>query len=330
MLAIVPCLVLAAPAHAAVLNGAGATFPAPLYQQWATQYRQATGVEVHYEAVGSGVGIQRIESGVVDFGASDMPLNATQLNNQGLMQFPAVVGGVVPVVNIDGIGSGELRLSGAVLAGIYLGRISKWNAPEIAALNPELHLPRANITVVHRADASGTTFLWSSYLALTNKDWTAPAATTIDWPTGIAAVGNEGVASMVQRTRTSIGYVEYAYARAHRLRVTTLRNREGEFVLPSAGSFREAMDMAAHSGTGLDALLIDQAGTGSWPITAASFVLLKTSAAATERSREVLKFFDWALSHGQKAAEDLDYIPLPDTVARKVRQSWPPALRSAP
>lgn len=329
-LAVIFCTMLAAPAQAAVLRGAGATFPAPLYTRWATQYLEATTVEVRYEAVGSGAGIQRIESGLVDFGASDIPLSTAQLTSEGLMQFPAVVGGVVPVINIDGIGSGTLRLSGAVLADIYLGRIRKWNAPEIAALNPELHLPRANITVVHRADASGTTFLWSSFLALANKDWTAPAAATIDWPLGIAAVGNEGVASMVQRTRTSIAYVEYAYARAHHLRVIALRNRDGEFVLPGASSFRAAMDTATRSGAGLDALLIDQAGAGSWPITAASFVLLKTSEQTAEHNRDVLKFFDWALTHGQKAAEDLDYIPLPDAAVRKVRQSWPPALRSGP
>lgn len=310
----------ALPVHASSLQGAGATFPAPLYLQWASQYLVTTGNQVRYEPIGSGAGIQHIDSGLVDFGASDIPLNATQLSDSGLMQFPAIVGGVVPVVNIDGIAYGELRLSGTVLADIYLGRIRKWNAPEIVALNPDLHLPRANITVVHRADASGTTFLWSSYLALANRNWTAPAAAMIEWPLGISAAGNEGVASMVQHTRTSIGYVEYAYARAHHLRVVALRNHDGEFVLPSAKTFRAAMDTAWHSAPSLDALLLDQAGADSWPITAASFVLLKTTGA---RNHDVLQFFDWALTHGQQTADELDYVPLPAAAVTKVRQSWP-------
>lgn len=321
---------LAMPAHAATLRGAGATFPAPLYAMWATQYREATAVDVRYEAIGSGAGIQGIESGAVDFGASDIPLTAAQLSSAGLIQFPAIVGGVVPVVNIDGIGSGQLRLSGAVLADIYLGRIQKWNAPEIAALNPGVHLPRANITVVHRADASGTTFLWSSFLALASKDWKVPAALTVAWPLGIAAVGNEGVASMVQRTRTSIGYVEYTYARTHKLRVAALQNRDGEFVVPSANGFHAAMDAAWRSGASLDALLINQAGAESWPITAASFVLLRNSAEAAENNREVLKFFDWALTHEQKAAQDLEYVALPDEAVRKVQKSWPSSTHAQP
>ncbi len=319
--------VLAVPVHAAALNGAGATYPAPLYSAWAAQYRQIAGVDIRYEAIGSVAGIERIENGLADFGGSDIPLTPAQLAGAGLMQFPAVVGGVVPVVNIDGIGSGALRLSGAVLAGIYLGRIEKWNAPEIAALNPDIHLPRANITVVHRADASGTTFLWSSFLALASRDWTAPAAATISWPVGIDAVGNEGVASMVQRTRMSIGYVEYAYARAHQLHVAALRNREGVFVTPGASSFRAAMDAAWPSGASPDVLLINQRGAQSWPITAASFVLLRTSAEAAGRNREALKFFDWAITQGQQAAQDLDYVPLPDAVVKKIRQSWVTGLQ---
>lgn len=304
-----------------VLQGAGATFPAPVYLQWAARYREDRQVEVHYKPVGSGAGIQRIENGQVDFGASDIPLDPAHLARSGLKQFPALVGGVVPVVNVDGIGSGELRLSGDVLAKIYLGQLRKWNAAEIVALNPDLHLPRANITVVHRSDASGTTFLWSHFLALSNRDWTLAPAALVAWPQGIAATGNEGVASMVQRTRMSIGYVEYAYARQHQLRVAALRNRDGMFVAPGAESFRAAMDTAWQSGAGLDALLINQPGAGSWPLTAASFVLLKSSANAA-RNGDVLDFFEWALTQGQAQATGLDYVPLPEAVVQKIRQSW--------
>lgn len=321
LLIVMSCAMPAVWAGDIVLQGAGATFPVPVYLQWAARYRQEKQVDVHYEPVGSGAGIQRIEEGQLDFGGSDIPLDAAHLARSGLKQFPAVVGGVVPVVNIDGIGSGELRLSGEVLAKIYLGQVRKWNAPEIVALNPELHLPRANITVVHRSDASGTTFLWSHFLALSDRDWTLMPAAVVAWPQGIAAAGNEGVASMVQRTRMSMGYVEYAYARQHQLRVVALRNRDGVFVMPGADSFRAAMDTAWQGRAGLDALLINQPGAGSWPVTAASFVLTKSATNAAHH-RDVLDFFEWALTQGQAQATDLDYVPLPDVVVQKIRQSW--------
>ena len=330
-------VVLAPPAHSdaagVVIRGAGATFPFPIYSQWAAQYREETGTQVDYEPVGSGAGVERIEHDQVDFGASDAPLSAEQLRRIGAIQFPAVIGGVVPVIHIAGIRSGELRLSGAVLAQIYLGRIRRWNDPQIVALNPTLSLPNANITVVHRADASGTSFLWSDYLSQSSPDWksTMGTATALAWPVGVAGVGNEGVASYVQRTRFAIGYVEFAYAKQHNLAYCALRNRDGLFVQPGRASFAAAANAAQWtSDADLAQVLTNQSGPDTWPVTGASFVLLRPRSGQPGRSSEVVRFFDWAFSHGGAAAARLEYTQLPEAAVALIRKSWADAeLRSS-
>jgi phosphate transport system substrate-binding protein len=298
-----------------VIHGAGATFPAPIYTKWAADYRAATGIDVQYDAVGSGAGIERIEQSSVDFGASDIPLSPEDLQRHGLSEFPAVIGGVVPVINITGIRSGELKLSGEVLAEIYLGRIRKWNAAAIAELNPGLNLPSANITVVHRADASGSTFLLSEFLSRSSAAWqtTLGRGSTLAWRGGVAAAGNEGVASSVQRTRMAIGYVEYAYARQHRLTTVSLRNHAGRFVQAGVDGFRAAAESARwQNASDLHQSLIDQPGAASWPITAASFVLLRNASENSGENAPVRQFFDWAFEHRPASALQLDYLPMPD------------------
>jgi phosphate transport system substrate-binding protein len=314
-----------AAAQATFIRGAGATFPFPLYAEWAAQYRQATGVAVTYEPVGSGAGVDRIERRLVDFGASDTPLGPADLQRMSLLQFPAVIGGVVPVVNVPGIKPGELRLSGPVLAEIYLGKVRKWNDPSITELNPALHLPNANITVVHRLDSSGTSFLWSEFLSRSSPAWKARVGgnNLPAWPTGVAAVGNQGVASLVQRTRLAIGYVEYIYAKEHRLIWPSLRNRAGEFVSPRKDSFSAAMAMARWQGLAdLGQELLDAPGAGSWPITGASFILIGTTPSDLHGSLETMKFFDWAFGHGGPAAEGLDYVPMPAPAVALVGRLW--------
>lgn len=334
-------LVLAASASSAfqyaiaadtALRGAGATFPYPVYAKWAAEYKQATGIDIVYEAVGSGAGIDMIKRNVVDFGASDAPLSAEELQKSGLMQFPAVIGGVAPVINIRGIAPGELKLTGKVLADIYLGRIVKWNDPAIAKLNPELRLPSTYITVVHRADASGTTFLWSEFLSRSNADWRMKIGATQvpSWPTGVAGIGNEGVASYVQRTKASIGYVEYAYAKAHQLNPVSVLNRDGAYVQPSEASFDAAASAAQWRGAaGQYPLLLDQPGAASWPITGATFILMRTTADQPARTLEILKFFDWALHHGQATAIGLDYVPLPNAALDPIDKAWGEQIRAS-
>ncbi|WP_454725465.1 MULTISPECIES: phosphate ABC transporter substrate-binding protein PstS [Cupriavidus] len=321
-----------AAADATALRGAGATFPYPIYAKWAAEYKRATGVDIAYEAVGSGAGIDLVERGMVDFGASDVPLVAEALQRMGVMQFPAIIGGVVPVMNVSGIGSGALRLSGEVLAQIYLGKITKWNDPAIAALNPGLHLPSTFITVVHRSDASGTTFLWSEFLSRSSAEWRATVGVdkVLAWPAGVASTGNEGVASSVQRTKASIGYVEYAYAEAHHLTTVSVRNRAGAFVQPGEASFEAAAQAARwRRAPDLYQLLIDQPGAASWPITGGTFILLRTTADQPARSLDVLKFFDWALHHGQRLAIDLDYVPVPEPALELIDAAWADQIRSA-
>ena len=307
------------------IRGAGATFPFPVYSRWATEYKRATGIDIQYKPVGSGAGIEQIAQGRVDFGASDAPLDPQELRRIGAVQFPVVIGGVVPVVNIGGIGPGELKLSGPLLARIYLGEIRKWNAPEIAALNPQLALPRSNITVVHRIDASGTTYLWSDYLSKVSPEWKTRLGTArlLAWPVGVGGTGNEGVASYVQRTRVSIGYVEFAYAIEHNLTYAAVRNRDGQFVVPGKASFEAAAKAARWQSTAdLGQDLTDQPGAQSWPLTGASFILVKAGPDAAHRRGEVVRFFDWAFSHGAQAASDLDYVPLPDSAVSLVRRIW--------
>ena len=307
------------------IRGAGATFPFPIYAKWAAQYKQETGVDVSYAPVGSGAGVDQIERGLVDFGASDVPMTTAELQRIGVIQFPAVIGGVVPVVNVSGIRSGRLRLTGQVLGDIYLGTIRKWNDRAIVELNPGLSLPATNITVVHRSDASGTTFLWTEFLSRSNPQWKSGVGTAkaLTWPVGVPDVGNEGVASSVQRTRDSVGYVEYAYAKAHNLSFASVRNRDGRFVTPGRAAFEAAALSARWQSVGdLDQLLIDQAGAESWPITAASFILLRIHPNETARTVEVLKFFDWALRRGKQTAADLDYVPMPDSAVGLIGRVW--------
>ncbi|HEY4079359.1 MAG TPA: phosphate ABC transporter substrate-binding protein PstS [Burkholderiaceae bacterium] len=326
LLALVALLAASASfAQSAPIRGAGATFPAPVYARWAAQYRPSSGIEIRYEAIGSGAGIERIEHRQVDFGASDIPLTSAERERMGLLQFPVVIGGVVPVVNISGVKSGELRLTGRVLADIYLGKVRKWNDRAIAELNPKLDLPSSNITVVHRADSSGTTQLWSEFLSRANPEWKARvgAAKLLNWPTGVADVGNEGVASSVQRTRMSIGYVEYAYARQHQLSVASLRNRDGRFVMPRRSAFEAAAAAASwNSPADLDQALVDPAGADSWPLVGASFILLPTEPQASGRTLEAMRFFEWALKNGQQSAEDLDYVPLPHAAVRQIEKAF--------
>ena len=314
------------------IRGAGATFPQPIYAQWILEYKQATGVEIAYAPVGSGEGVNQIERRQVDFGATDVPLAAADLQRIGLVQFPAVIGGVVPVVNISGIGSGDLKLTGHILADIYLGKVRKWNDRGIVELNPGLKLPNENITVVHRSDASGTTYLWSEFLSRSNLDWKSKvgAAKLLNWPVGVAEVGNEGVASSVQRTKVSIGYVEYAYAKQHRLSVVSLRNREGAYTTPSKATFEAAAAAAQWRAVAdLDQLLIDQRGPTSWPIVGASFILLPNKLQTPARTREVMKFFSWALRQGGQSATDLDYVALPASAVELIEKNWAEQVRSA-
>jgi phosphate transport system substrate-binding protein len=316
-------------AAGSVVHGAGATFPFPVYARWAEAYRSETGVDVRYAPVGSGAGVLQLERKTVDFGASDMPLAAPELESFGLLQFPAIIGGVVPVVNITGIKPGDLRLSGQVLADIYLGNIRKWNEPAIAELNPDLDLPDENITVVHRADASGTTFLWSDFLSSTNAEWREKIGTgsVVEWPAGVAATGNEGVASSVQRTRVSIGYVEYAYAKQHNLSDVSVRNRDGFFVRPGKASF-EAAAMSARwqRASDLSQVLVDEAGSASWPITGASFIIVPKRSDDACSALQTLRFFDWAFRRGRTMAAALDYVPIPPSAVEAIVHAWGPAF----
>jgi phosphate transport system substrate-binding protein len=302
--------------RATEIHGAGATFPAPIYTQWADAYRRETGNVVRYDAVGSGQGLDLIRARRVDFGASDVPESQAELDRDNLDAFPAVIGGVVPVVNLSGIAPGALKLSGDVLAGIFAGRIAHWDDAAIAALNPSLHLPSSHITVAHRDDASGTTFLWTSYLESEDAAWRRDVGhgTRVEWPTGVGGTGNEGVASYVRRTRASIGYVEYAYAKAHRLSDVALRDASGAFVRADPDRFAEAIAFAPSDSAAGEPI---RSGRG-WPIAGASFVLVPRIGDDATRHRAVLDFFTWALRHGQAQARSLDYVPIPEDAAARI------------
>jgi len=307
------------------LRGAGATFPAPLYEAWGTAYALKSGVEVVYEAVGSGQGLDRLRAGKVDFGASDAPLTAQELRSEGLVQFPVVVGGVVPIMNVTGIPPGRLRITGHVLADVYLGKIRKWNEAPIAALNPDIKLPSANITVVHRSDPSGSSMLWTDYLSRSSERWRSEvgASLTPRWPTGVAASGNEGVASYVERTRFALGYVEFYYARSHGLSDVALRNRDGHFVRAGADTFRAAANAVEWGSIeSMGQLPTDAPGPESWPITGASFILVAGKTGSRERMREVLRFFDWALHEGESMVHHLEYVPVPRSVLEQFPGMW--------
>ncbi len=318
--------------HAADLTGAGATFPYPIYSKWAEAYKAATGIGLNYQSIGSGGGIKQIKAKTVDFGASDMPLKVDELEKEGLMQFPAIMGGVVPVVNLEGIAPGQLKLTADVITGIHLGKITKWNAPEITALNPGVTLPATAITVVHRADGSGTTFLWTDFLSKANADFkaTVGSGTAVKWPTGVGGKGNEGVAANVQRIKGAFGYIEYAYAKKNKIAHTQLKNRDGVFVEPDDETFKAAAANGDWAGTpGMAVVLTNQPGKDSWPITGASFILLHKSQAEALTGRAVLKFFDWSYKNGAKMAAELDYVPMPAPVVKLVNEAWKAQLKDA-
>jgi len=312
-------------ALAAEISGAGATFPYPIYAKWAEAYAAKTGLKMNYQSIGSGGGIKQITSKTVDFGASDMPLKPADLEKDGLTQFPMVMGGVVPVINVPGIAPGQLKLDGKVLADIYLGKITKWNDPAIAALNSGLKLPDLAIAPVYRSDGSGTTFIFTHYLSEVSPEWKDKVGenTSVQFPTGIGGKGNEGVSAMASRTVGAIGYVEYAYAKQNKLTYALLRNKDGQFVSPDSAAFRAAAANADWSKTqDFYLLLTDQPGKDSWPITGATFILLHKQQAKPEVAREVINFFDWAYLNGGKLADDLDYVPMPENVVKLVEQSW--------
>ena len=314
------------------ITGAGATFPYPIYAKWAEEYKKATGNGLNYQSIGSGGGIKQIKAKTVDFGASDMPLKAEELEADGLMQFPAIMGGVVPVVNLDGIAPGQLKLTGPVVADIYLGKVTKWNANEIASLNPGVKLPATDITVVHRADGSGTSFLFTDYLSKVNADFKAKvgSGTVVKWPVGVGGKGNEGVAANVQRIKNSIGYVEYAYAKKNKMGYVQLKNRDGQFVQPDDDNFKAAAAGADWAKTpGFAVVLTDQPGKNSWPITGASFILMHKVQVDAAKGKEVLKFFDYAFKNGTAAANELDYVPMPESVTRLVEAAWKSNLKDA-
>jgi phosphate transport system substrate-binding protein len=322
----------ASPLLAADLTGAGATFPYPIYAKWAEAYKAKTGVGLNYQSIGSGGGIKQIKAKTVDFGASDMPLEPKDLNEAGLMQWPMVMGGVVPVVNIPGIGPGKIRLTGPVLAQIYLGTVAKWNDPAITRLNPGVKLPDQAISVVHRSDGSGTTFIFTHYLSQVSPEWKQKVGenTSVSFPTGVGGKGNEGVASYAGRIPGAIGYVEYAYALQNKLAFTLLQNPAGQFVKPSAESFQAAAANADWAkAPGFYLLLTNQAGAQSWPITGATFILFYKQQDKPDTGRDVLKFFNWAYHNGQPMAEQLDYVPMPAKVIELVEKTWATEIKGA-
>ena len=304
-------------------TGAGASFPAPLYAKWAADYHKATGVKINYQSVGSGAGLRQIEAKTVDFGASDAPLKDEDLAKKGLVQFPTVIGGVVPVVNIPGINPGQLKLSGKVLGDIYLGKVTQWNDPAIAALNPGVKLPEAAIAPVRRADGSGTSFIFTNYLSKVNPEWKEKVGegTAVNWPIGAGGKGNEGVAAFVGRLANSIGYVEYAYVKQNKLNYVQLQNAEGAFVSPDDDAFKAAAAGADWSKSFYQ-ILTNQPGKASWPITGATFILMHKSQDKPQQASATLKFFDWAYQTGDKTAADLDYVPMPDSVKSVIVKSW--------
>jgi len=312
-------------ANAADLTGAGATFPYPIYAKWADAYKKSTGNGLNYQSIGSGAGIKQIKAKNVDFGASDMPLKEDELEAAGLIQFPAIMGGLVPVVNLDGVPAGKMKLTGDVLAGIYLGKITKWNAPEITALNPDLKLPATDITVVHRSDGSGSTFLWTDYLSKVNAEFksTVGSSTAVKWPVGLGGKGNEGVAASVMGVKGTIGYVEYAYVKKNKMTYAQLKNKDGNFVEPSDDSFKAAAAGADWAkAPGFNVVLTNQAGKGSWPVTGASFILMYKQQADAAKAKEVLQFFDWAYKNGESMATELDYVAMPASVVKLVQATW--------
>ncbi|MDQ6683865.1 MAG: phosphate ABC transporter substrate-binding protein PstS [Pseudomonadota bacterium] len=317
-------------ASAQDVTGAGASFPAPVYAKWADAYNKATGVRVNYQSIGSGAGVKQIQAKTVDFGATDAPLKDDELAKSGLIQFPTVIGGVVPVVNIAGVASGKLKLTGQVLGDIYLGKITKWNDPAIIAVNPGVSLPAATITVVRRADGSGTSFNFTNYLSKVNAEWKSKVGegTAVNWPTGTGGKGNEGVSQYVKTLPNSIGYVEYAYAKQSKMAYALLQNVAGNFVAPDELTFKAAAANADWNKSFYQ-VLTGQPGKDSWPITAATFILMHKVQDKPEHGAAVLKFFDWAYKTGDKQAEELDYVPMPDGVKALVHKLWQDNLKDS-
>ncbi|MBI1422379.1 MAG: phosphate ABC transporter substrate-binding protein PstS [Gammaproteobacteria bacterium] len=314
------------------INGAGATFPYPVYAKWAEKYANEKGVKLNYQSIGSGGGIKQIKAKTVDFGASDAPLKAKDLDEVGLMQFPMVMGGVVPVVNVPGIKAGEMKISPEVLAEIYLGKIKKWDDAKIKHDNPQLKLPSSTITVVHRSDGSGTTWVYTNYLTKVSKEWAEKVGNdkAVAWPTGVGGKGNEGVASYVKRIKGSIGYVEYAYALQNKMSYAQLRNHDGHYVAPTSENFQAAAAGADwEHAPGFYMVLTDQPGANSWPITGATFILVYKNQDKPEVGKEVLKFFDWSYHHGGEMAEKLDYVPMPEKVVKLVEETWAKEIKGA-
>jgi phosphate transport system substrate-binding protein len=304
--------------------GAGASFPFPLYSKWGQEYNGVSGMRLNYQSIGSGGGISAIKAGTVDFGASDAPLESAELEESGLVQFPLIVGGVVPVVNIEGVGDGELRLTPDALAGIYMGTITEWDDREIAELNPDLDLPSSKISVVNRSDGSGTTWIFTHYLtAAAGNVWTAGADKEIAWPVGVGGKGNEGVSTSVQQLKGSIGYVEYAYAKETGLATTQLQNKDGEWVAPTLETFGSAAEQADWaSAPDLYMVLVDQPGADTWPITGASFIMVRQDQADAGRAESMLQFFDWCFRNGASSAEALNYVPIPTNVYELIQGDY--------
>ncbi|MBI4809335.1 MAG: phosphate ABC transporter substrate-binding protein PstS [Nitrosomonadales bacterium] len=319
-------LLSAGAACAGDITGAGATFPYPIYAKWAETYKTQTNVGMNYQSIGSGGGIKQIKAKTVDFGASDKPLKIEELDFEGLTQFPTVIGGVVPVVNIEGVATGQLKLTAETLTAIFMGKITKWNDPLIAADNAGVALPDSLITVVHRSDGSGTTYIFTTYLSQVSLDWKRAVGNdaAVQWPVGTGGKGNEGVASYVQRIKNSIGYVEYAYALQNKMTYVQLKNRDGKFVKPEADNFKAAAANAKwEADKGFYMMLTNQPGADSWPISGATFILMHKNQDKPENAKEALKFFDWAFSaNGDKMAMDLDYVPLPENVTKMIRAAW--------
>ncbi|MEO1767935.1 phosphate ABC transporter substrate-binding protein PstS [Thiobacter aerophilum] len=319
-------------ALAADITGAGSTFAYPILAKWAEAYKAKTGISLNYQSIGSGGGIKQIKAKTVDFGASDMPLKPDALETSGLMQFPVIMGGVVPVVNLPGITAGQIKLDGTLLADIFLGKIKKWNDPAIANLNKGVPLPDQAITVVHRSDGSGTTFIFTNYLSKISPEWKQKVGeeTSVAWPTGLGGKGNEGVASYVRQIKGAIGYVEYAYALQNKMAYTLLRNKEGHFVAPNAESFKAAAAGANwEQAPGFYEILTNEPGKQSWPITGATYILMHKVQGNPERAKAVLKFFDWAYANGDNLALELDYIPMPENVVKLVQNAWKTQIKDA-
>jgi len=316
-------LAAAGVASAQEVTGAGATFPAPLYSKWASDYYKLTGVKINYQSVGSGAGIRQIDAKTVDFGASDMPLTDDELSKKAQVQFPTVIGGVVPVINIKGIEPGQLKLNGQLLGDIFLGKITKWNDAAIKALNPKLALPEDAIAPVRRADGSGTSFIFTNYLSKVNAEWKSKVGegTAVNWPTGAGGKGNEGVAAFVNRLPNSIGYVEYAYVKQNKMTYALMQNAAGNFVSPDDSAFKAAAAGAEWSKSFYQ-ILTNQAGKDAWPITGATFILMHKQQDKPAQASAALKFFDWAYKNGDKTADDLDYVPMPAVVKTAIEKSW--------